>query len=243
MNNIQKAQDQGNQALQKLLSDKASRDQREEQQGVTNIDLLKNCVFSSVLPLKLDLLGAYAANTDKVFGSFLQNLSFYGVTSLHSKKKPVSFFLSLFGAVVDLDTVIEKLSHAQSEPDKYGADYHAYQEALQNQKPVGSEAQERYEHSKQETAQNSSSESGRHHGQSEFDKFSEGYRKIQHQNHENQNHNNHYNASNAWKANAQILEEIKRKHESHFQTLQKGLRDSNDALQRENQIQQAKRRR
>lgn len=242
MNNIQKAQDQGSQALQKLLADKSARDQREEQQGVTNVDLLKNCVFSSVLPLKLDLISAYAAGTEKVFGSFLQSLNFYGIASLHSKKKPMTFLLSIFGAVVDLDWVVEKLSHAQTEPDKYGHDYHAYQEALHNSKPVGSEAQERYEQSKYEQQRSHHGEHGGG-GQSEIDKFSEGYRKMQHQNHENQNHNNHYNASHAWKANSHFAEEISRKHQMHLQYLAKVNRDNDESRYQQQRIDAAKRRR
>jgi hypothetical protein len=237
--NIQKAQDQGSQAIQKLLSDKASRDQREEQQGVTNLDLLKNCVFSSLLPIKLDLLGAYSGSTDKVFSSFLQSMNFYGVTSLYSKKKPLSFFLSLFGSVIDLDWVIEKLAHAQSEPDKYGHDYHSYQEAIQNNKPVGSEAQEKYEQSKHEQRSHQG-EGGGHND--EMNKFSEGYRKMQHQNHENQNHNNHYNASNAWKSNVHIMEEISRKHESHKQYLAKVNRDIDESRHKQQRIDSSKRR-
>lgn len=248
--NIQEAANQGAQNLQKLLADKSSRDQREKQQGVVNIDLLKNCVFSSVLPLELDVLSALSGSTDKIYGSFLQHLSFYGATSLYSKRKPVSFFLSLYGAVIDLDWVIEKLQHAQNDPDKYGSDNRAYQEAIQNSKPPGHEAQEKYEHTQHEQRQNEhKANSGgggggeNSHKQDEMEKFSEGYRRHANQKHQDENLHNHYHASQIWKRNADIMEEIKRKHESHNYALQKLLRDSNELFQKDQRIQNAKRRR
>jgi hypothetical protein len=249
MNNIQKASDQGAQNLQKLLADKSSRDQRDEQQGIQNVDLLKNCVFSSILPIKLDILGAYFASIEKVMPSLLQSTNFYGALSLHSKKKPTSFLLSLFGAVIDIDWVVEKLAHAQNEPDKYGHDYNSYQEAVHNSKQIGQESHEKYEQSQNEIRQNqhqsssSSDSGGTQRGSNEIDKFSEGHRRAQHQNHENHNHNNHYNAVNNWKMNSQILEDIKRKYDIYMQGVNKEIRDSNEALQKENRIAQAKRRR
>lgn len=243
--NIQQAHEQGAQALQKLMADKSARDQMNEQQGVQQIDLLKNCVFSSLLPIKMDMLNILTGGTGNIWGSLNQNLSFYGINTTFSKRKPVNFFISIFGGVIDMDYFIEKLKHAQAEPDKYGQTYQSYQQALQNHKPVDFEAQQKYENFKQEqqqVAHRSGSASGGQQ-QDEMSKFSEGHRRAQQANHENHNHNNHYNAMQFWKMNEQVTREISHKHQNHLQSLAKQNRDNQEAFQKEMEMRRSKGRR
>lgn len=223
---------------QQIESARVANEHKSKQQGGTNIDILKNSVFSSLLPLELPLMDILLAKSSDVMPSLLNNSKFYGISSAMSPRKPTSFFLSIFGPVIDLDHFIEKLKQ-QQEKDKFGHDYQEQQQHANEHNPMGSD-QHAQQHQEQQQQQHNQHEDGSHNqrqqqqqGPSEIDKYKEMHENQQRMNHQNHNHNNHYDAHQFWKHQDEITQMISRKHEDHFRALKHAQQMDDQEYQKE----------